>query len=151
MWCKHTHTHTHTHTHITCRKRLKKKAKGTVSVVYCLCNKPLSKLSGLRQQVLSVCVLSHFGCVQLFVTPWTVSHQSPLSMDFPDKGTRMCCHLLLHRIFPIQGLNPHLLRCGWILLPLSHWGSPLVHSYVAQPFRLKLVGQFSDSHLRSFM
>ena len=23
------------------------------------------------------------SCVQLFVTPWTVAHQAPLSMDFP--------------------------------------------------------------------
>ena len=27
-------------------------------------------------------VLSHFSCVQLFVTPWTVAHQAPLSMGF---------------------------------------------------------------------
>ena len=27
-----------------------------------------------------VCMLS---CVQLFVTPWTVAHQAPLSMGFP--------------------------------------------------------------------
>ena len=29
-----------------------------------------------------VCILSHFGHVQLFVTPWTVAHQAPLSMGF---------------------------------------------------------------------
>ena len=29
-----------------------------------------------------VCVLSHFSCVQFFVTPWTVAHQAPLSMGF---------------------------------------------------------------------
>ena len=29
-----------------------------------------------------VCVLSHFSRVQLFVTPWTVAHQVPLSMGF---------------------------------------------------------------------
>jgi len=29
-----------------------------------------------------VCVLSHFSRVQLFVTPWTVAHQVPLSMEF---------------------------------------------------------------------
>ena len=28
------------------------------------------------------CVLSHFSHVQLFVTPWTVAHQAPLSMGF---------------------------------------------------------------------
>ena len=27
-------------------------------------------------------VLSHFSCVQLFVTPWTVACQMPLSMEF---------------------------------------------------------------------
>ena len=27
-------------------------------------------------------VLSHFSCVQLFVTPWTVARQAPLSMEF---------------------------------------------------------------------
>ena len=27
-------------------------------------------------------MLRHFSCVQLFVTPWTVAHQAPLSMGF---------------------------------------------------------------------
>ena len=30
----------------------------------------------------SVCVISHFGRVRLFATPWTVAHQAPLSMGF---------------------------------------------------------------------
>ena len=30
----------------------------------------------------SLCVLSHFICVRLFVTLWTVAHQAPLSMGF---------------------------------------------------------------------
>ena len=29
-----------------------------------------------------MCVLSHFSHVRLFVTPWTVAHQAPLSMGF---------------------------------------------------------------------
>ena len=32
--------------------------------------------------VLHACMLSHFSCVQLFVTLWTVAHQAPLSMGF---------------------------------------------------------------------
>ena len=28
------------------------------------------------------CVLSHFNSVQLFMTPWTVGYQAPLSMKF---------------------------------------------------------------------
>ena len=27
-------------------------------------------------------MLSHFSCVQLFVTPWTVAYQAPPSMEF---------------------------------------------------------------------
>ena len=29
-----------------------------------------------------VCVLSYFSCVQLFVTLWTIAHQTPLAMGF---------------------------------------------------------------------
>ena len=39
------------------------------------------------------CVLSHFSCVQLFVTLWTVAHQTPLSMRFSrqDYWSRLPC------------------------------------------------------------
>ena len=33
-----------------------------------------------------VCVISHFSCVRLSVTPWTVAHQAPLSMGFSRQG-----------------------------------------------------------------
>ena len=59
------------------------------------------------------CLLSHFCCVLLFATPWTVAHQAPL-WDSPRKNTRVGCHFLLQGIFLTQGLNPHLLR-------LLHW------------------------------
>ena len=36
---------------------------------------------------LHACVLSHFSCVRLFVTPRTVAYQAPLSMDSPGKST----------------------------------------------------------------
>ena len=29
-----------------------------------------------------MCMLSHFNCVQVFATPWTVVHEVPLSMGF---------------------------------------------------------------------
>ena len=28
------------------------------------------------------CMLSHFSCVQLFATLWTIAHQAPLSLEF---------------------------------------------------------------------
>ena len=42
----------------------------------------------------------------------------------PGKNTGMDCHILLHGIFPTQGLNPGLLCCRQILYHLSHQGSP---------------------------
>ena len=52
--------------------------------------------------------------------PWTVAHQAPLSMDFPDKTTGVGSHFLLQGIFPTQGSNWHLLHSRQILYHLSH-------------------------------
>ena len=54
------------------------------------------------------------GCVQLFVTPWTVAHQAPLSMGFPRQEYWSGLPFPLQGIFLAQGLNPH-------LLCLLHW------------------------------
>ena len=35
------------------------------------------------KETLYACVLSHFNCVRLFVTLWTLAHQPPLSVGFP--------------------------------------------------------------------
>ena len=50
-------------------------------------------------------MLSH---VQLFVTPWTVACQAPLSMEFPRQEYWSGCHFLLQGIFLTQGPNPYL-------------------------------------------
>ena len=47
-------------------------------------------------------------------------------MEFSGKNTGMACHFLLQAIFPIQGLNPHLLHWQANSLPLSHLGSHLL-------------------------
>ena len=46
-----------------------------------LCDSTITRQQRVRQNIVCVCacVLSH---VQLFVTPWTVAHQAPLSMGF---------------------------------------------------------------------
>ena len=41
---------------------------------------------------------------------------------------------LLQGIFPIQGLNPGLSHCRWVLYQLSHQGSPRILEWVAFPF-----------------
>ena len=40
------------------------------------------RIQGKNKQTQCVCVLSCFSRVWLFVTPWTVAHQAPLSMGF---------------------------------------------------------------------
>ena len=45
-------------------------------VSFCLAELPCEGL------IPSACVLSHLSCVRLCVTPWTVTHQGPLSMGF---------------------------------------------------------------------
>ena len=47
-------------------------------------------------------LLSH---IRFFATQWTVAHQTPLSMNFPGKNTRIGCHFFLQGIFPTQGLK----------------------------------------------
>ena len=66
---------------------------------------------------------SHSVVSQLFVTPWAVAHQAPLSMGFPRQETEVGCHFFLQRIFLAQGLNLHLLNWQVDSLPLSHQGS----------------------------
>ena len=53
--------------------------------------------------------------VRLFVIPWTVAHQAPLSVGFPGKDNGMGCSFLLQEIFPSQGSNMSLRHCRRIL------------------------------------
>ena len=63
-------------------------------------------------------VVQSLSCVQLLATPRTVTHQAPLSVDFPGRNTGVGCHFLLQRIFQTQRSNPHLLLGRWVLY---HW------------------------------
>ena len=72
------------------------------------------------------------ACVQLCPTLCNPMDYSPpgssVHGDSPGKNIGVGCYALLQGIFPIQGLNLHLLQllhCRQILYPLSHWGSPL--------------------------
>ena len=61
-----------------------------------------------------VYMLSCFSPVGLFETSWTVACPVPLSWDTSGKNIGVCCHALLHGIFPAQVSNPHHLH-------LLHW------------------------------
>ena len=54
-------------------------------------------------RTVSVCMLSH---ARLFVTPWAVAHQAPLSMEFSRQ--EYWSGLLLQEVFLTQGSNQHL-------------------------------------------
>ena len=78
---------------------------------------------GLRLFPTLVCVFLSLSRVLLFATPWTVTHQTPPSMEFPSKNTGVGSHFFLQGIFPTQGSNPGLQHCGQILYCMSHQGS----------------------------
>ena len=87
-----------------------------------------TKLQFLNSEVQHVHMLSHFSCVQLFATLWTVVCQAPLSVGFFRQDTGVGCHAFLQGIFPTQGLNPHLLCfLHWQAgsLPLESLGKPI--------------------------
>ena len=64
------------------------------------------------------CQLSCSKVMSDSATPWTIAHQTPLSMGFSrqehwsekKKTTGVGCHSLLQGIFPTQELNPCLLH-----------------------------------------
>ena len=60
-----------------------------------------------------VCVLSHFSCVQLCATLWTVARQAPLSMAFSTKEAWVAVPCFLQGIVLTQGSNLHLLHLHW--------------------------------------
>ena len=80
------------------------------------------------------CVLSHFSCVQLFVTPWTGACQAPLSMGFSrqEYWHRLPCPP--PRDLPNPGIKPEpgiklvslsaFLQWQVDFLPLCHLGFP---------------------------
>ena len=57
---------------------------------------------------------------------------SPQNSPGQNTGADSCS--FLQWIFPIQGLNPGLLHCRWIVYQLSHKGNPRILEWVVYPF-----------------
>ena len=83
----------------------------------------------MKEDEASTCVhaqsLSH---VRLFVTPWTVAHQAPLSLGFPRQEWSGL-HFPLQGIFLTHELNPCLLYCRQILYHWAAWEAQRVHTF----------------------
>ena len=58
------------------------------------------------------------------VTPWTVGHQTPLSVGILQAGILEWVAMPSWGIFPTQESNPGLPHCWRILYHLSHQGNP---------------------------
>ena len=76
-------------------------------------------------------------CVQVFVNPWTVAQQAPLSMNSPGQNTGVGSHSLLQGIFLTYELNLGLPHCGQILYCVSHWKANSI-SQAKKPYQLLL-------------
>ena len=63
--------------------------------------------------------------VRIFVTPWTIACQAPLSMGFSSQEYWSGLHFLLQGIFLSQESNLDLPHCRQILYCLNHQGSPV--------------------------
>ena len=110
-----------------------------------VCNLLLSS-SLLLSLITCVCVVCVFVCVCMFIcvcvliaqlrptlhnpaTPWAVARQAPLSVEFSGKTTGVGSHSLLQGIFLMQGSNPGLLHCRWIVLPSEKQESLYIYIY----------------------
>ena len=99
----------------------------------CLSTKGPSGLAGLHNHLFAekfcfpsssshvVVAVYLLRCVRLFATPWTLTHQGPLSMGFSRQEYWSGCHALLQGIFPTQELNPRHLHCKQILAWETPW------------------------------
>ena len=69
------------------------------------------------------------SCVWLF-RPHSLPGSSVQGYS-PGKNTGVGCHALLQGFFPIQGSNPGLPHCRWILSHLNHQGSTRILEWAA--------------------
>ena len=91
----------------------------------------------LRGVMVILCCAQSLSHVPLFVTPWTVAHQAPLSLGILQRRILEWFAMPSSRgIFPTQELNQGLLHCRWILHQLSYQGSPVM---VIDPLKLERI------------
>ena len=86
-------------------------------------------------------VLCVFSRVRLFVTPWTVAHQVPLSVRFSRHEYWSGLPFPSPRDFPDPGLNPCLLHLlQWLVgsLPLPPPGKPRPRGVTSQLYGLTI-------------
>ena len=110
----HTHRHTHTHTHAT------------------------SPLEIVLKRWYTENELRYSDIDIISKTKWKslsrVWHGLSSPWNSPGLNTGVGSLSLLQGIFPIQGLNPGLQPCRWILYKLRHQGGTRIHEWKIYPF-----------------
>ena len=95
------------------------------SKIFCISWLPWSGWISQRKSLLAAEMKQARVCVSCLVmsnsaTPWTVAHQTPLSLGFSRQEYWSGLHFLLQGIFPTQGSKLGLLHCRQILYQLHH-------------------------------
>ena len=95
------------------------------SKIFCISWLPWSGWISQRKSLLAAEMKQARVCVSCLVmsnsaTPWTVAHQTPLSLGFSRQEYWSGLHFLLQGIFPTQGSKLGLLHCRQVLYCLSY-------------------------------
>ena len=72
-----------------------------------------------------VWVLSRFSCVQLFVTPWTVACQAPMSMEFSRQEYWSGLPFPTQGVLPGPGIEPAL--ADLFFTTSTTWVAPVLY------------------------
>ena len=82
----------------------------------------------------SFSVMSLCDTMECSLCPW----------DSPGKNNAVGCHSLLQGIFPIQGLNPHLLHCRQILYHQATWEALSKDKHLRKPVETRFPTSAGD-------
>ena len=86
--------------------------------------------------------MQSLSCVQLFVTPWTVAHQAPLSMEFSRQEYWGGLPFPTSGDFPDPGIEPASLRspslAGGFFTTSATWEAP-ISAYYPQIWQIKII------------
>ena len=91
---------------------------------------PISCFQWIYESEKSVNSLSH---IWLFATPWTVAHQTPLSMGFPRQESWSGLPYPSPGDLPNPGIEPGSLALQADSLPSEPLGKPLMYTFIQQP------------------
>ena len=119
------HAHMHTHTYIQGRNLYLILLVNIILLLQVKTHSCIVKLMCLVTN--AMCVLSHFSCIWLFSTPWSVAHQAPLCMGFSRQECWSAQPFLPPGDLPDSGTEPKCPASPALQansLPLSHQGSP---------------------------